>query len=117
MVTINEMKMHLPDGAYLQDSQEADFIICRDLGLDPPLHGISPSKSGSSPGSGSEDRVSWTNHILAQKRHADAVLDVLKPVQKINGWDPRIKFTFNNYYAATLDRTRQVGTINNNTPL
>lgn len=108
-VKINEMKMSLPEGAYLQDAQEADFIICRDLGLKPSLHGISPSKSGASAGSGSEDRVSRTNHILDNKLHADKILAPLNVVRKVNGWRKDIRFYFNNYYAATLDRTMQVG--------
>ncbi len=116
LVTINEMKMSLPEGAYLQDAQEADFIICRDLGLKPSLHGISPSKSGSSPGSGSEDRVARTNHILDQKMHADKILQPLEVVRNVNGWPKGLKFYFQNYYAATLDRTMQVGNLNTNPP-
>ena len=112
LVKINEMKMSLPEGAYLQDAQEADFIICRDLGLKPSLHGISPSKSGSSPGSGSEDRIARTNHILDQSLHADKVLSALNVVRQVNGWPRNIRFFFNSYYAATLDRTMQVGDMN-----
>lgn len=108
LVKINEMKMSLPEGAYLQDAQEADFIICRDLGLKPSLHGISPSKSGSSAGSGSEDRIARTNHILDNKLHADKILAPLQVVSRVNGWPKDIRFFFTSYYAATLDRTMQV---------
>jgi hypothetical protein len=118
LVKINEMKMNLPEGAYLQDAQEAEFIICRDMGLNPALHGISPSKSGSSAGSGSVDRVARTNHILDAKSDADMVLKPLAYISRINGWDKkygkgqRLTWWFQNYYAATLDRTMQVGDMN-----
>lgn len=114
LVKIHPMKLELPEGAYLQDAQEADFIICRDMGLKPSLLGISPSKSGSSPGSGSEDRVSRTNHILDCKGDQDMVLKPFEHISRVNGWDKkygkgqRLKFWFQNYYAATLDRTMQV---------
>lgn len=112
LIKINEMNMKLPEGAYLQDAQESEYIICRDLGLKPSLHGISPSKSGSSPGSGSEDRVARTNHILDNKGAADLILKPLQVVARINGWPQGIKFFFNNYYAATLSRTMQVADMN-----
>lgn len=114
-VTINEKRFVLPEGAYIEDSQEVDFIVCRDMGLKPSLHGISPSKSGSSPGSGSEDRVARLNHILDNRRHIDRVMRVLDLVSRVNGWQDRygangpLRFWTQNYYAATLDRTNQVG--------
>lgn len=114
LVKIHPMKLELPEGAYLQDAQEAEFIICRDMGLKPSLHGISPSKSGSSPGSGSEDRVARTNHILDCKGDQDMILKPLQHISRVNGWDrkygngQRLQFWFQNYYAATLDRTMQV---------
>ena len=122
LVKINEMKMQLPEGAYIQDAQEAEFIICRDMGLNPALHGISPSKSGSSAGSGSVDRVARTNHILDAKSDADMVLKPLSYISRINGWDKRLgkgqrlTWWFQNYYAATLDRTMQVGDMNQPQP-
>ncbi len=117
LVRISEKKLSIDDGAYIEDSQEADFIICRDMGLTPSLHGISPSKSGSSPGSGSEDRVSRTNHILDQKSDQDMILEnTLGVVRDVNGWDPEMVFWFGNYYAATLDRTMQVDKLANASP-
>jgi hypothetical protein len=117
LVRITEKKLTLDEGAYIEDSQEADFIICRDMGLKPSLHGISPSKSGSSPGSGSEDRVSRTNHILDQKSDQDLILEnTLGVVRDVNGWDPEYVFWFGNYYAATLDRTMQVDKLANASP-
>jgi hypothetical protein len=108
LVKINEKKITIAEGAYIEDSQEADFIITRDMGLKPSLIGISPSKSGSSPGSGSEDRVSRTNHVLDCKADQDMILEPLNHVRDVNGWDPEIEFWFSNYHAATLDRTNQV---------
>jgi|GEM_PF-5325631 hypothetical protein len=108
LVKINEFKLAMLEGAYIEDSQEGDFILCRDMGLKPSLHGISPSKSGSSPGSGSEDRVSRTNHILDARDDMDQILEPLRIVRDFNGWSPDIEFWTSNYYAATLDRTNQV---------
>lgn len=108
MVKINELKMGIPEGAYIEDSQEAEFIICRDLGLAPSLHGISPSKSGSSPGSGSEARTLRTQHILDAKPDMDFLLQPLHYVKELNGWPEDIEFWFRNYYVATKDRINQV---------
>lgn len=104
LVKITPYKLDLPDGVYTEDSQEIHFIICRDMGLKPSLHGISPSKSGSSPGSGSEDRVARTNHILDSKPDQDLILSPLEVVRDVNGWDPELRFWFANYHVATLDR-------------
>lgn len=108
MVKINELKMGIAEGAYIEDSQEAEFIICRDLGLAPSLHGISPSKSGSSPGSGSEARTLRTQHILDAKPDMDFLLQPLHYVAELNGWPEGIQFWFRNYYVATKDRINQV---------
>lgn len=108
LLRITEKKMTIPDGAYIEDSQETHFIICRDMGLKPGLHGISPSKSGSSPGSGSEERMARTSHILDCKSDQDMILKPFEVVRDVNGWDEDIVFWFANYYAATLDRTNQV---------
>lgn len=118
LIRITEKKLTIDEGAYIEDSQEADFIFCRDMGLKPSLHGISPSKSGSSPGSGSEDRVSRTNHILDCKSDQDLLLEnTLGVVRDVNGWDPEYVFWFGNYYAATLDRTMQVDKVANSSPV
>lgn len=116
LVKINEKKMTTSDGAYIEDSQEADFIIARDCGIKPSLIGISPSKSGSSPGSGSEDRVARTNHVLDSKAAQDMILSPLAHIRDMNGWDPEYEFWFANYYAATLDRTQQVDAKANSNP-
>ena len=108
MVRINEKRFTVPEGAYIEDWQETDFITCRDMGLKPSLYGISPSKSGSSPGSGSEDRVARTNHVLGCRRDQNKILEPLYVVRDVNGWDPKYKFWFASYHADTLDRTNQV---------
>lgn len=109
LVKIHEKKGALAgvDGALLEDSQEVDFIFCRDMGLKPSLHGISPSKSGSSPGSGSEDRIARTNHILDQRITHDMLMEVFYYVRDINGW-PEYDFWLGGMHAASLDRTTQV---------
>lgn len=108
MVKINEKRFVVPEGSYIEDWQELDFITCRDMGLKPSIYGISPSKSGSSPGSGSEDRVARTNHILNCRRDQAKILEPLYVARDVNGWDPDYHFWFASYHAATLDRTNQV---------
>lgn len=108
LVTITDKTSKILEGAYIEDSQEAEFILCRDMGLKPSLIGISPSKSGSSPGSGSEDRVARTNHILDSKSEQDMLLEALYHTRDINGWNPEYEFWLAGYYAATQDRTSQV---------
>jgi len=114
MLKITPIKNSLLEGAYIEDSQEADFVICRDMGLPPPLFGISPSKSGQSAGSGSADRILRTNHILDSKPYADLILKPYSFASRINKWDEKynnglpLTWWFANYYAATLDRTMQV---------
>lgn len=108
LVKINEKRIVIPEGSYLEDSQEVDFIFCRDMGLKPSLYGISPSKSGSSPGSGSEDRVARTNHILNCRRDMDKLLQPLSVVRKVNNWPKGTRFWLAGYHAATLDRTMAV---------
>lgn len=118
LVKVTPIKSSILEGVYIEDSQEADFVICRDMGLPPPLFGISPSKSGASAGSGSVDRVLRTNYILDSKPYQDLVLEPYSIVSRINKWDEKyngglpLVWWYANYYAATLDRTMQVGDMN-----
>lgn len=118
LLKVTPIKNSILSGVYLEDSQEADFVICRDMGLPPPLYGISPSKTGNSAGSGSVDRVLRTNFLLDSKPYADLILTPYSYVSRINDWDRKyndgmpITWWFANYYAATLDRTMQVGDLN-----
>jgi hypothetical protein len=118
LVKISDKKGGAMEGMYIEDSQEADFVICRDSGVPPQLFGISPSKSGASAGSGSADRILRTNYILDQKPDADLLLSPYYYASRINGWNDkygngqRLTWWFANYYAATLDRTMQVGDMN-----
>lgn len=116
LLRINQMKINMAEGAYIEDSQEADFVCARDMGLKPSLIGISPSKSGSSPGSGSEDRMSRSAHILAQTKAQNAILKPMYLAKKVNKWPANIDFTFANYYVSTLDRTNEVSGENPDTP-
>lgn len=108
LVRIHELKLTTAEGAYIEDSQETDFIFCRDMGLDPSLYGISPSKSGSSPGSGSDKRVARTNHVLNCKSHQDRLMEPLYLARDVNGWNEEIQFWMAGYYAASVDRTMSV---------
>lgn len=112
--TIHEMKFQLPDGAYVEDSQEADFHIARAHGIDPTLIGISPSRSKTSSGSGSDKRVARLNHLMDSKSDQDQILEPLQVISEYNGWDKKhndgapIHWWCKNYFVATLDRSSSV---------
>ncbi|MBL8000411.1 MAG: hypothetical protein JNL05_00500 [Flavobacteriales bacterium] len=111
---VNPLKLELAQGAYVEDSQETDYHIVRGLGVDPALVGISPSKGGQSPGSGSADRVKRTNYLLGARPHGTRLLSVMDAVSELNGWNTKynngmpLTWTFRSLHVATLDRTQQV---------
>lgn len=102
----------LKEGIYLEDSQEADAHIYKNLNVDPTLFGAGAGKNSQSSGSGSDKRVAWNNYILMAKPHQDIILKPLQFIAKYNGWAQRLttgkanaKFTFyfKNYMIAKLD--------------
>lgn len=111
---ITPLRMEQPTGAYIEDSQEADFHIVRSLGVDPALVGISPGKNQTSAGSGSADRVKRTNYLLSVRPHGKHLLRMMPAIAEINGWNKRlnggrpIQFMFRSLHTATLDRTSMV---------
>ena len=76
--------------------------------------GISPSKSGTSSGSGSADRVKRTNYLLGIRPHGARMLSVMDAVSELNGWNDKfnggmpLTWMFRSLHTATLDRTQQV---------
>lgn len=111
---INVLPFTIPEGAYVEDSQETDFHLVRGLGVDPALVGISPGKNSASAGSGSADRVKRTNYLLSVRSHGTRILSPLNAIAQVNGWNDRLNggrpltFMFRSLHTATLDRTTQV---------
>lgn len=112
---INPIKLEIPTGAYIEDSQEADFHIVRAF-MDPSLFGIAPGKDRNSAGSGSDKRMAHTHHAVDNHADAQLLLSPLDVVADVNGWHEKygngqlIKFWFKSYHAATLDRAFGAGT-------
>jgi hypothetical protein len=100
------------EGIYLEDSQEADAHIYKNLNVDPTLFGAGAGKNSQSTGSGSDKRVAWNNYIIMTKPHQDIILKPLHFIAKYNGWADRLQaqtpnskftFMFQNYMIAKLD--------------
>ncbi len=101
----------LKEGVYIEDSQEADMHIFKNMQVDPTLFGAGAGKGQASAGSGSDKRVSWNNYIIQTKPHQDLILKPLHFISKFNGWQERLAkadnqklvFWFKNYMIARLD--------------
>lgn len=110
---IHELKMELPKGAYIEDSQEADAHIIRAKGVPDTLFGATPGKKMGA-GSGSDKRIAGTDYRLDMRSHADFLLQTMNVVSRVNGWNDRynkgrpLRFTMRSLYTATLDRFNQV---------
>lgn len=111
------------NGIYLEDSQEADAHIYKNLNVDPTLFGAGAGKNSQSSGSGSDKRVAWNNYIIMAKPHQDIILKPLHFIAKYNGWADRLtqgvsnaKFTFwfKNYMIAKLDTGNETTDANTN---
>lgn len=106
----------LGDGKYIEDSQEADAHIFKNLNVDPTLFGAGPGKNTTSSGSGSDKRVAWNNYIIMCKPHQDVILQPLNFIAKYNKWSERLtkgkdnakfSFMFKNYMIAKLDSGKE----------
>jgi hypothetical protein len=102
----------MKNGMYLEDSQEADAHIFKNLNVDPTLFGAGVGKNASGGGSGSDKRVAWNNYIIMTKPHQDIILKPLHFIAKFNGWaekfeakypNSKFEFHFKNYRIAKLD--------------
>lgn len=104
-ITPIDNKMQDSSGAYLPDSQQANSEILFALGIDPALIGASSApgaKMGA--GSGSDKREAMLLLINRLKKHRDVLLEPLRIVQQINGWDKDIQFAFKDVELTTLDK-------------
>tara|TARA_R110002096_G_scaffold122409_1_gene265258 strand:+ start:93 stop:1433 length:1341 start_codon:yes stop_codon:yes gene_type:complete len=105
----------LKTGMYIEDSQEADAHIFKNLAVDPTLFGNGSGKDRSGAGSGSDKRVAWNNYILMTKPHQDKILRPLQLVSNWNGWQKRLApkeneklvFWMKNYQIARLDSGKE----------
>lgn len=100
---------------YIEDSQEADAHIFKNLAVDPTLFGNGAGKGLDGGGSGSNKRVARNNYMIQTKPHQDLILKPLRYVARHNGWmkryapeGARLKFYFKNYMIARLDSGSEV---------
>lgn len=111
-------------GMYIEDSQEADAHIFKNLGVDSTLFGNGTGKDRSGAGSGSDKRVAWNNYMIMTKPHQDLILKPLQFIAKYNGWqeqyapaeNEKLVFWFKNYQIAKLDSGRETAENNSQTP-
>lgn len=80
----------LSEGKYIEDSQEADAHIFKNLQVDPTLFGSGPGKNTQSSGSGSDKRVAWNLYDLLQTSIQEIVLSPLDYISAFNGWEERL---------------------------
>lgn len=81
----------IAEGKYIEDSQEADAHIFKNLQVDPTLFGSGPGKNTQSSGSGSDKRVAWNLYDLLQTPIQDLVLSPLDYIADFNGWVKRLR--------------------------
>jgi hypothetical protein len=122
---IDPIDNKIKEGMYLEDSQEADAHIYKNLNVDPTLFGAGAGKNSQSSGSGSDKRVAWNNYILMTKPHQDLILKPLPFISRYNGWAQRIErsiansrftFWFKNYMIAKLDSGAETQSTDESTP-
>ncbi len=107
-------------GAFIEDSQEADAHIFKNLQVNPTLFGNVAGKDLSGGGSGSNARVAWNNYQLLTKPHQMLIMAPLNYVSRYNGWTKRLqkdgtrlRFWFKNYMIARLDEGSETKPSNN----
>lgn len=112
---IEAVQINHKDGEYIEDSQEADAHIFKNLQVDPTLFGSGPGKNTTSSGSGSDKRVAWNNYVLMNKPYQDIILKPLQFIARYNGWADKLakegekfEFMFENYRIAKLDSGNEV---------
>jgi hypothetical protein len=111
-------------GTYIEDSQEADAHIFKNMGVDSTLFGNGTGKDRSGGGSGSDKRVAWNNYMIMTKPHQDLILKPLHFISRFNGWQDRLApkeneklvFWFKNYQIAKLDSGKETEENNSQKP-
>jgi hypothetical protein len=91
---------------FLTSVQEADIQITRAIGMDVSLAGIQPAGGKMGAGSGSDKRTAYTNSVSMSHAEAMIILEPLKLVQQVNGWDPALRFAFEYDIPTTLNEDK-----------
>lgn len=91
---------------FLTSVQESDTQIVRALNLDISLAGIQPAGGKMGAGSGSDKRTGFTNQVSLSAAEMLIVTQPLQIVQRINGWDPSVKWTFEYDVPTTLNQDK-----------
>ena len=99
---IEPVKNDIAGGEYINDSEEANNIICYGMGVHPSLIGASPGKSKNI--NGTEARELFIIKQAMSKPIRDMLLSPLYIVKKINKWDDDIHFVIPNIMLTTLDQ-------------
>ena len=111
-IIITPIENFIKGGEYIEDSEEASNAICYAMGVHPSLKGASPGKSKTI--NGTEARELFIIKQSMMKPFRDILLQPLKLVQSINGWDENIDFVIPNIMLTTLDKNtgaeKQIGT-------
>ncbi len=98
-------------GEYIEDSEEANNVICYAMGVHPSLQGASPGKSKTI--NGTEARELFIIKQALTKPLRQALLLPLYIVKAMNGWDRDIHFVIPNIQLETLDKgtgqTKNIG--------
>lgn len=117
---ITELNKPLAESAFIEDSQEADAHIFKNMAVNPTLFGNTAGKDLSGGGSGSNARVAWNTYQLITKPHQMQILKPLQYIARYNGWQQRLqkpgtklRFWFKNYMIARLDEGAETKPDNN----
>lgn len=90
---------------FITSTNEADAQIARAIGVDISMAGIQAQGGKMGAGSGSDKRIGFTNMVSLSYMDQIVITEPLKLVQKINGWDPDVKFAFVHDLPTTLNET------------
>lgn len=98
---ITPIKNDIKDDAFVSAYTNSNSAMTSAWGIDPSLASI--QRDGKFASSGSEMRISYQLHIALKVQAARSIMvEPLEIVQKVNGWDPEIKFGFINKNVVTL---------------
>ena len=110
-IIIKPIESFIKGGEYIEDSEEANNVICYAMGVHPSLQGASPGKSKTI--NGTEARELFIIKQALTKPLRQALLQPLYIAKAINGWDRDIHFVIPNIMLETLDKgtgaTKNIG--------
>ncbi len=110
-IKITPIESFIKGGEYIEDSEEASNAICYAMGVHPSLQGASPGKNKTI--NGTEARELFIIKQAMMKPIRDLLLQPLRIVKEVNGWNPDIDFIIPNIMLTTLDRgtgaVKQIG--------